>query len=183
MIVDGIQAVGATVVDASQAGAYVASVFKWLLAGFGLAIVVTRPEFRNSLTPAFRGYFNPPPSRELRYGHISYPVLCALEASLSYMDGLGWQATFEQTASLRDLLMERLAQAGIGFATPRDAAAGIVAIRADNAEALSAALRQRNVFVEARGPLLRASPHFYNTADEIERFVGHLQELRKDGIS
>lgn len=183
LIVDGIQAAGATPVDASAADAYVASVFKWLLAGFGLAIVVTRPSFRETLTPAFRGYFNPPPSHDLRYGHLSYPVLCALEASLSHLEGLGWEAVFSRTAALRDRLIERMADDGFAVVTPPEAAAGIVSIRCDDADAAAAALRRSSIFVEARGDCLRVSPHFYNNAAEIDTFSARLAELRQGGIS
>lgn len=183
LIVDGIQAAGATPVDASLADAYVASVFKWLLAGFGLGIVVTQPAFRERLTPAFRGYFNPPPSRDLRYGHISYPVLCALDSSLAYLEGLGWERIFARVETLRVHLLARAARNGFQAVTPADAAAGIVSLRTKGAEAVADALRRQRTHVEARGPCLRVSPHFYNTETEVDRFADQLAEIGRGNLS
>lgn len=78
LIVDGVQALGAVPPDLGDADVYCASVFKWLLSGFGLAILVVRDRARTELTPAVRGHNNPPPSTELQYSHINYPGLFAL---------------------------------------------------------------------------------------------------------
>jgi cysteine desulfurase / selenocysteine lyase len=170
LIVDGIQALGATEVDASGCDVYAGSVFKWLLSGFGLGILVVRADLRSRLSPAFRGYFNPPPSTDLRYGHINYPGLCALEATLTYLDGLGWDSIFTRTAHLCGRLVEGLGACGVEVVTPRDQMAAIVSFRARDAEALVARLQAKNVRVEAREKLVRASPFFYNTESEIDRF-------------
>ncbi len=85
MIVDGVQAVGAVETDASLADAYCASVFKWLLSGFGLGFVVLSEPLTAALQPAIRGYNNEPPSRRLGYGHVNYPGLYALDATLGYL--------------------------------------------------------------------------------------------------
>jgi cysteine desulfurase/selenocysteine lyase len=170
LIVDGIQALGATEVDARGCDVYAGSVFKWLLSGFGLGILVVRGDFRSRLNPAFRGYFNPPPSTDLRYGHINYPGLCALEATLAYLDGLGWDSIFARTAHLCGRLADGLGACGIEVVTPRDQMAGIVSFRARDAEGLVARLHAKNVRVESREKLVRASPFFYNTESEIDRF-------------
>jgi cysteine desulfurase / selenocysteine lyase len=170
LIVDGIQALGAMPVDARRSDVYAGSVFKWLLSGFGLGILVVGGSLRASLNPAFRGYFNLPPSADLRYGHINYPGLCALDATLAYLDGLGWDNIFVRTAHLSERLIARLAACGIEVVTPRDQMAAIVSFRARDAEALVARLHEKNVRVEAREGLVRVSPFFYNTEGEIYHF-------------
>jgi len=170
LVVDGIQALGATSVDARGCDVYAGSVFKWLLSGFGLGILVVRADFRSRLSPAFRGYFNLPPSTDLRYGHINYPGLCALEGTLAYLDGLGWDDIFARTAHLCGRLIEGLGASGIEVVTPADQMAGIVSFRVRDAEAFVARLHAKNVRVEARGMLVRASPFFYNTESEIDQF-------------
>lgn len=179
LLVDGIQALGATAVDATNVDIYAASCFKWMLAGFGLGIVVIRKPARDKLKPLFRGYFNPPPSTDIRYGHINYAGLCVLEASLSYMEALGWDDIFRRVAMLRGRLAGMLVGLGVPIETPQPDAAGILSFRAPDAEALVAQLYVRGVRVEARGGLVRVSPHFYNTESEIDRFVETLVTIRR----
>lgn len=169
LLVDGVQALGATPVDASNADAYAASTFKWLLGGFGLGIVVVRESLRKRLKPAFRGYFNPWPSTDIRYGHINYPGLCALEGSLLYLEALGWDNIFQRVETLRNRLADKLIGMGADVVTPHDSA-GILSVRTRETEALVARLHDRGVRVEARNGLLRISPHFYNRETEIDRF-------------
>ena len=81
-----------------------------------------------------------------------------------------------RTAALRDRLFDRLADLGMEVATPRDAAAGIVSARSADAEAVVARLHRQGVRVEARGALVRISPYFYNTDEEIDRFCALLAD-------
>jgi cysteine desulfurase/selenocysteine lyase len=179
LLVDGIQALGATAVDATHVDIYAASCFKWLLAGFGIGVVVIRKPAREKLNPFFRGYFNPPPSTDIRYGHINHPGLCVLEASLTYMASLGWDDICRRVAMLRGRLAGSLIASGFEIVTPQIEAAGILSFKASGAEALVPQLHARGVRVEARGGLVRVSPHFYNTESEIDRFVETLMTIRR----
>jgi cysteine desulfurase/selenocysteine lyase len=171
LIVDGVQALGAVEVDASVADFYTASVFKWLLSGFGLAVMITRADFAQTLHPRVRGYNNEPPATDLRYSHLNYPGLYALHATLEYLESLGWTAIFSRVEQLSRRLHERLTAAGWRVVTPLEARAGIISIALPNAVDCTARLARLNVRVEERAGLIRASPHFYNTTDEVDRFV------------
>ena len=171
LIVDGVQAVGAIDVDASVADMYIASVFKWLLSGFGVAFVVTKEEFAAELTPAIRGYGNEPPSCDLQYAHLNYPGIYALSASLDFLENIGWQSIYQRVAQLSDLAHAQLSHRGWCVATPLAARAGIVSIVHPYAMQIVAALNGQGVRVEERAGLVRASPHFYNTESEVLRFV------------
>ena len=81
LLVDGVQALGAAPVTLGSAHAYCASVFKWLLSGFGLAVLIVREPLQRQLAPVARGYNNPAPATELQYSHINYPGICALAAA------------------------------------------------------------------------------------------------------
>ncbi|HEU4624547.1 MAG TPA: aminotransferase class V-fold PLP-dependent enzyme [Steroidobacteraceae bacterium] len=171
LIVDGVQAVGAVDVDASLADFYTASVFKWLLAGFGLALMITRPDFGQTLRPGILGYHNEPPSSHLRHSHINYPGVYALHASLEYLGSLGWPDVLARVGVLAKTLREALGAEGFSVVTPSAASAGIVSIVHPNATDAAARLAHQGVRVEERSGLLRAAPHFYNTEVEILRFV------------
>jgi cysteine desulfurase / selenocysteine lyase len=174
LIVDGVQAVGAVPVQAGIADAYCASVFKWLLSGFGLGFVTVSERLATELQPVLRGYNNEPPSRSVRYGHINYPGVYALQASLEFMRNIGWDAIHAQVDALALRAIASLRSRGFEVITPYGAHAGIVSIQHPAASALVSALADQSIFVEDRGPVVRASPHFYNTEEDIDRFVSAL---------
>jgi selenocysteine lyase/cysteine desulfurase len=183
LLVDGIQALGATPVDASDVDAYAAATFKWLLAGFGLGVLVVAPSLRDRLRPVFRRYSNPSPSTEIRYGHVNYPGLCALEAALLDLEALGWQSIFQRVAMLRTRLAGNLDDMRADLVTPRHDAGGIISFRSGDAEALVARLHAERVRVSARDGLVRVSPHFYNTESEVDRFCEILASIQGGAAS
>jgi selenocysteine lyase/cysteine desulfurase len=174
LIVDGVQAVGAVPVQAGVADAYCASVFKWLLSGFGLGFVTVSERLAGELQPVFRGYNNEPPSRSVHYGHMNYPGIYALRASLEFLRTIGWQEIHAQVDRLALRAIASLRSRGFDVITPDRAHAGIVSIQHPAASSLVNVLADQSIFVEDRGPVLRASPHFYNTEDDIDRFVAAL---------
>jgi selenocysteine lyase/cysteine desulfurase len=174
LIVDGVQAVGAVPVRAGLADAYCGSSFKWLLSGFGLGFMTLSERLAREWTPPFRGYANEWPSRDPQYGHLDYPGIYALGASLGFLGSLGWEAIFRQVAQLSARLSDRLLEHGFEVLTPRSAAAGIVSIRCNDSRERVERLAQRSIFVEDRELIVRASPHFYNTEAEVDRFVAAL---------
>lgn len=171
LIVDGVQAVGAIPVHAGVADAYCGSSFKWLLGGFGLGFMTLSERLAREWTPPLRGYANEWPSRDPQYGHLDYPGIYALGASLAFLGSLGWDAVLARVARLASRLSDRLLREGYQVLTPRALTAGIVSICRDDATHLVARLARESVFVEDRDSIVRASPHFYNTEAEIDRFV------------
>jgi selenocysteine lyase/cysteine desulfurase len=171
LIVDGVQAAGAVAVDAGCSDAYCASVFKWLLSGFGLGFMVLSDRLSAELTPALRGYSNVPPSRSLRYGHQNYPGIYALHATLQYLETLGWSEIYSQVDRLTARLSVSLRERGFDLVTPHDARAGIISIRHPAVAQLVAALAAESISVEDGTPFLRVSPHFYNTDEDVDRFI------------
>ncbi len=179
LIVDGIQALGATAVDAGLADAYVGAVFKWLISGFGLAVSIVSPRLEAVLNPVMRGYANPPPSRELGYSHANYPGLVLFQDSLAYLEQLGWAAIYQRNTMLRDHLRASLTALGANIVTPQ-AAAAITSVQCAEPSEIAAQLAKRGVSVEARGACLRLSPHFYNTEADIDRFIEIFRDIQKE---
>jgi kynureninase len=70
---------------------------------------------------------------------------------------------------------------GFEIATPAEDSArgGFVAIRHPDATAIVRALRERNVFTDARGSLLRLGPAPYVTDDEIDRALAELRSVAR----
>lgn len=175
LLVDGVQALGAVPVDLGDAGAYCASVFKWLISGFGLAILIVRESVQRELRPAVRGYNNPPPSTDLQYSHVNYPGIFALAASLEYLETrIGWERLYGRVAALAAETAATLLDRGLDVVTPAGAHAGIVSCAMPNPAGVRDALARQNIFVEAREGLLRVAPHFYNTSEDIGAFAAAL---------
>jgi selenocysteine lyase/cysteine desulfurase len=176
LVVDGVQAMGAIDTDAALVDAYAASTFKWLLSAFGLAILVVRQPFAEILEPTIRGYSNPFPSRGLIYGHQNYPAIYALTATLEHLSCFGWDEIYSRVRHLSGFLDRRLREAGFAVITPSNGRAGIVSIAHPNPEHCVRKLAEKKVRVAERLGLVRISPHFYNTEDEIARCVALLRE-------
>ncbi len=179
LVVDGIQAIGAVPVDLGETDVYCASVFKWLLSGFGLAVLIVRDRVRDDLTPGVRGYNNESPSTDLHYSHVNYPGLYALAACLSYLETVvGWDAVHRRVRDLTGALAAGLSLGGFRVITPLEARAGIVSFAVPDPVAARDALASDGIYVEARGGLVRVSPHFYNTSTELTRFIDAVTRIR-----
>ncbi len=174
LIVDGVQAVGAVPVDSNGVDAYCASVFKWLLSGFGLGFAALSPRFAAELTPAIRGYANEVPSRALHYGHNNYPGIFALQATLQYLKSVGWKTIHERVDLLARRLLTELRRDGFNVLTPESSHGGIVSIRDPRASSLAAMLAREGIVVEDAHPTLRISAHFYNNERDVDSLLGAL---------
>ncbi|HWL59468.1 MAG TPA: aminotransferase class V-fold PLP-dependent enzyme [Microbacteriaceae bacterium] len=177
LVVDGIQALGAVPVDLTDVDVYGAGVFKWLLSGFGTAVGVVGERARSRLNPVFRSYRNPPPSDRLDYTAANLPGLYVLDASLAYLEELGWDVVHGRVELLTAAAFEDLADLGISPLTPLDRRAGIVSLEVPNSAAVAAAMQARQISVSDKEGRTLISPHCYNTRDEIRRFAVQFAEV------
>jgi selenocysteine lyase/cysteine desulfurase len=177
LIVDGAHGVGAVPVDGTSADAYCSSVFKWLLSGFGLGFVAVSERLSAELAPVLRGYNNEPPSRLITYGHANHPGIYALHATLVLLKRIGWKDIHARVQSLTAQLASALRLKGFDVLTAVGAHAGIVSFRHPESATLVQRLAEQSIFVENGGTLVRVSPYFYNTEEEIAHFVAALERL------
>jgi cysteine desulfurase / selenocysteine lyase len=176
LVVDGIQALGSIAVDLSCVDVYASAVFKWLLSGWGVGIGVFRERARAVMTPAYRGYRNAPPSSAMQYADPSYPGLYVLDATLEYLEQIGWPVIHERVDRLAGRVADAVAAAGITPVAPSSARAGIVTIRVDDPVGCAERLRAKAIHVMAKFGVVRISPHFYNTMEEIDCFAEALSD-------
>jgi cysteine desulfurase / selenocysteine lyase len=177
LVVDGVQGLGAIPVSLKNVDVYCSAMFKWMLAGFGIAALVVDQRARDVLEPAYRGYENPPPSKKLRYSHTNYPGVYMLNSALERLDRIGWNLIHERVAALSGRLITGLRSLGLPVMTPLHARAGIVTFPSADPTALCDALLKQRIIVAARGDAVRMSPHFYNTTGEIDEFLHVLTRL------
>jgi selenocysteine lyase/cysteine desulfurase len=169
LLVDGIQALGAVPTDLALVDIYTASFFKWMLSGFGLGLMVTSPLARERMEPAYKGYANIDDAAQLQYAHVNTPALYGLDATLDFFEGIGWPTVFERVRALGEHLVQGARSRRLDLVTPPGMHAGIFVLRCGDGETTRLQLAARNISVSARGVGVRISPHFYNTAEEVDQ--------------
>lgn len=73
LLCDGAQSAGVLPVDLSGVDFFVATGYKWMLAGFGIAFLITKESVRESLEPTLLGHANVPPRRASRSAPPTWP--------------------------------------------------------------------------------------------------------------
>ena len=106
----------------------------------------------------------------------------AMHASLTMLLDVGIDAIAGHILAITDILMQELASIdGVQLITPFEPSrrAGIVTVRPPagmRAEELAVRMRNDGVTIAVREGLLRFSPHFYNTPDEMHRAAASLRD-------
>lgn len=199
--VDGIQALGALRLDATAAELdFVSSgSAKWLLSPAHVGFLYVRPTVLPLLRVAQRGwrsvtepfdFFNyTQPMRadagRLEGGSVNWLALVALDAALALLDAAGAEQIEQRALALAARVRAGLAARGYEITSP-DAAAersAIVTCRWPGshtdaaAEVVAQLASETQTVISARNGLMRVSPHFYNTEDDIQRLLDSLDQL------
>jgi selenocysteine lyase/cysteine desulfurase len=107
------------------------------------------------------------------------PGLLSLKASLELLRSLGTGALAQRLRELTDHLIEGLQRKGYQVLSPRDKWqwSGIVSFASpthDHTQIVKILRTEHRTEIAMREGRLRASPHFYNTAEQIDRLVDRL---------
>lgn len=196
-VVDAIQGLGAVEVDVKSCNVDIltADGHKWLLAPEGAAIFYCADEKRDRLINTNIGWasvVNPrdflnydltqrPDATRFEEGSYNSVGLYGLKAALDLLQDIGIQSIETRILELTSQLIAGLEAKGYLVITPeRDAErAGIVIFGSERhtATELYEMLDAENIITAERGSGVRVSPHFYNTASEIDRLLEVLPDL------
>ena len=195
LAVDAIQGLGALRLDVRALGIdfFGAASHKWLLGPTGVGWFFCRRELIGQLDLAIVGqgsyqrdertswldYSLPlwEDARRFEPGIANFLGLAGLEATLDLLLEVGQDRIEAQVKRLSDLLADGLAERGYRLAAPRGAAwSGVVSFKSDRhtSEELYAGLGAAGVAMSLREGLIRLSPHFYNSEEDVERFFAAL---------
>ena len=195
LCVDAIQALGVhpTDVRAMNIDFLAADGHKWLLGPDGAGLFYCRRELIGHLHPSEPGYLcmkQDFDARERKFdlrddarrfdsGAYNVAGICALGASLNLLLETGIEEVQRRVKQLTDQLVEGLRRKGWQIYSPRTSSewSGIVSFGSDKHDlvALQKHLREEfKIVVARRLGRLRASPHFYNTTEEIDQLVAAL---------
>jgi len=198
LFVDAIQALGVHPIDvrAMNIDCLSAGGHKWLCAPEGTGVFYCQRELIGHIKPSQIGYmcmkhpfedrvtrFDPAElhddARRFDSGVYNLAGICALGASIELLLDVGIEEIQVRVKQLTDLLVEGLRSKGWRVASPRTASewSGIVSFSSEkyNTDELRKHLRNEfKIVLAKRLRRLRASPHFYNSTEEIRQLIDAL---------
>ena len=193
LLVDAYQSAGQLPIDVASSGVdfLVTGGLKWLLGGPGIAYLYVRPELHRQLRPAVVGWFGHRDQFAFDVTRLEYadgarrfeggtPAIAAVHAGragLDYVHELGPDRLRGRQVELAAALVEALGRAGLA---PRlsgrvEAHAGIITVPVPDPPAVVAALARERIIIDQRPGVVRLSPYFYNTFEDLDRAVAALR--------
>ncbi|MCH8084480.1 MAG: aminotransferase class V-fold PLP-dependent enzyme [Myxococcales bacterium] len=192
--VDAIQSVGCFPIDVEKCGIdfLAADGHKWMLSVEGCGIFFCSKRVQDLITLRTIGWRSvqnnldfdtyhmelQPGAGRFEEGSPNTPGIFALGAAIDLLLELDVSAIGERVLALTDRLVDGLRERGAELKSPREPgeASGIVsfAIPGQTPADTVRRLRAQRIFVIERRGGVRASPHFYNSEDEIDRLLAAL---------
>ncbi|MFM7140364.1 MAG: aminotransferase class V-fold PLP-dependent enzyme, partial [Alphaproteobacteria bacterium] len=198
-VVDGIQAIGAVVVDFRRDGldAVVADGHKWLCAPEGCGLMAVSDRLLERLRPTQLGWksvmesgrYHPddfrlrPDAARLEAGSLSFLGVQAMDAAIDLVERVGLPAIEARLGALTRAFAEGLHARGYRLigrrwregADERAAASGIVTFVPRGApERVRQELWERGVVTKARFGGIRVAPHHYQDSSDVAAFLDAL---------
>jgi kynureninase len=168
---------------------------KWACGGPGAAWLYVDPKLLPALEPMATGWFSHQEPFAFDMGPMRYaddpwrmiggtppvPAIYTARTGWEIVRRLGVENIRKKSLRQTRLLREKVEARGFTVNTPASDAerGGTICFDFEGAEAVSRELSRRKFFHDYRPKCgLRVSPHFYTTDDELERFLGELDEVR-----
>lgn len=193
-IIDGYQGAGQvpTNLPAADVDFYTAGPLKWLCGGPGLAYLYVRDSLAPALEPRITGWFAAEDPfrfdpnefrrrRDARRFELGTPALPTVHTALGgqeIVDQVGVETIRARNSMLAKRLADGCRAKGLSVRMPDapESQSAIVPVVCANPTKAVRRLAARRIIVDARPGIVRASPHFYNTADEVDAFVAVLAD-------
>jgi len=159
---------------------FLSSSFKWLLAGYGVAVGYVSPDLLPTFK-AFQGWNSidfgsgmaKTGAASLEVGNALFFNVLGLYEGLQLIHGLGIDAISERNLKYRNLLIAQLESAGRQVALAADTRSTIFGLKVGEGEYEK--LTKGRVQTSKQAGMVRLSPHFYNDESDIEKFLSCLR--------
>jgi len=196
VLLDCYQAVGAVGVDVRKLDVdfAVGGMLKYLLGTAGLGFMYVREALIPELVPSNSGWFAQaniaamditanrpsPTARRFEAGTPAVVNCYAVEAGLKIINEIGADAIEQRVRQLTGRCMDRLREIDWPSITPRqDERRGpMICVRSSQVARLFEQLMREDIVTSFRDDNLRATFHFYNDEQDVERLVSALREHR-----
>ncbi len=188
-LVDGIQGAGVFPIHVQDDGIDILACagFKWLLGMHGTGFLYVNKQAQEKIAPVIPGMFAAenhfreliyfPDARRYETGTIAYGLFHAWLAGLEILEEVGIDNIHTRVLALTDRIIDGLRCRKIEIASPVDKTSERSAIISFTTGSETAndecykKLREHNVVVAQRDGRIRVSPNFYNTEEDIDRFL------------
>jgi kynureninase len=200
LVVDAYQSIGAFPFDVHDSGAdyLVGGTLKWLMGGPGIAFLYARRDVAASARPSAVGWWGVADpfafdvehldpgkgARRFEYGTPAVAAIYAARAGISLLDEIGIATVRERHMLLSQRLVDGAKAQGWTVRCPKDARERTSIVTLEHARPQEAvdALRAQGVIADSRPGLIRLSPHYFNTIDEMDRALELLAPLRAASV-
>ncbi len=188
-LVDGIQGAGVYPIDVEEEGIDILACagFKWLLGMPGTGFLYMNQTAQKIVSPVLPGMFAAElNTRKLQYhedarryetGTIAYSLFYSWTAGLELLKEIGVDNIHHRILKLTGRIIDGLREKNIEIVTPvasESERSAILSFTLGNLEANKALLTKleaEGIIVSLRDGRIRVSPNFYNTEEEIDRFL------------
>jgi len=200
LVVDACQSAGAVSIDVKRERVdfLATSCYKWLLGPCGAGFLYVKEDLIEDAEPIFVGWTSvkheifetvdlwnntqlilSETASRFETGTLSLMSYVGATAALKLILEYGIEKIENRIMRLTSYLIERLKEEGFTLQTSEEPSnrSGIVNLKASKPKEKVEELLKRRVVVSARMNGIRVSPHFYNTEDELEKFLTHLKEI------
>ena len=194
--VDGIQGIGALRLDFEKYNIDFLSggSHKWLMALMGLGFIALTEELQDKIDPKTVGWISVENEWDLlnyklelkqtadrfQTGTYSFIGVNALSSALKFFNEVGFDEIEKKIISNTEYFRNRLNEIGIepllGDVNLSNLS-GIITFPIENAEEVINRLKEKNIIGSMREGMIRFSPHFYNTKEEIDTVIEELKKL------
>jgi selenocysteine lyase/cysteine desulfurase len=195
--VDAIQALPAVKLNVKESNISFIScgTQKWLLGLPGLAFVFVDEELQKKMHPRYVGWLSVSDSSNLldykltlkktasafQSGTLNSAAVYALNSSLKLLLECGLEEIQKSVLNNTKYFQDQLQEIGIDpilKSYSNENLSGIVSIEHPNHKEIFEKLSEKDIFCSVREGLLRFSPYFYNTKEEIDLVISELKKMR-----
>ncbi len=191
-VVDGIQGAGVVPINVEEDNIDIlcSAGFKWLLGMPGTGFMYVNKKTQHLISPILPGMFAAdnfsdeleyyPDARRFETGSIAYSLFYAWTAGLELLEEIGIENIYPRILLLTDKIISGLQSKDIKIISPVNKVSERSAIliftmgSTESNKALYKKLLSENIIVTLRDGMIRISPSFYNTEEEIDKFLNAL---------
>lgn len=193
-VVDAIQGTGAVKIDVQKSNIdfLTGGSQKWLMSSQGLSYIYITEELQSRINQKFVGWASVKDAWSLlnydltfrdtadrfQNGTVNALGVAIFEASLTMFNNFGIDKIEERVLENSNYFINKLID--IGFDpilknVRKENTAGIVSIKHAKSQMIFDLLEKNKIYTAVREGMVRFSPHFYNTIEEIQKVIDHLE--------